>query len=38
MKNVVLVGGGKIGIAITELLSSTGDYRVTVVDRDAQSL
>ncbi len=38
MKNVVLVGGGKIGIAITELLSSTGDYRLTVVDRDAQSL
>jgi saccharopine dehydrogenase-like NADP-dependent oxidoreductase len=38
MKNVVLVGGGKIGIAITELLSSTGDYHVTVIDRDAQSL
>ncbi len=38
MKNVMLVGGGKIGIAITELLSSTGDYRVTVVDRDAASL
>jgi saccharopine dehydrogenase-like NADP-dependent oxidoreductase len=38
MKNVVLVGGGKIGIAITELLSATGDYHVTVVDRDAASL
>ena len=38
MKNVVLVGGGKIGVAITELLSATGDYRVTVIDRDAQSL
>ena len=38
MKNVVLVGGGKIGIAITEFLSSTGDYRVTVIDRDVQSL
>ena len=25
MKNVLLVGGGKIGVAITELLSSTGD-------------
>jgi saccharopine dehydrogenase-like NADP-dependent oxidoreductase len=38
MKKVMLVGGGKIGIAITELLSSTGDYQVTVVDRDAASL
>jgi saccharopine dehydrogenase-like NADP-dependent oxidoreductase len=38
MKKVMLVGGGKIGVAITELLSSTGDYRVTVVDRDAASL
>ncbi len=38
MKNVMLVGGGKIGIAITELLSATGDYHVTVVDRDAASL
>jgi len=38
MKNVMLVGGGKIGIAIAELLSGTGDYKVTVVDRDAASL
>lgn len=38
MKNVMLVGGGKIGIAITEFLSATGDYRVTVVDRDQASL
>ena len=38
MKNVMLVGGGKIGIAITELLSNTGDYHVTVVDRDGASL
>ena len=38
MKNVMLVGGGKIGIAITEFLTATGDYRVTVVDRDAASL
>ena len=38
MKNVMLVGGGKIGIAITELLSGTGDYHVTVVDRDGASL
>jgi saccharopine dehydrogenase-like NADP-dependent oxidoreductase len=38
MKKVMLVGGGKIGIAITEFLSSTDDYKVTVVDRDAASL
>jgi len=38
MKDVALVGGGKIGIAITELLAGTGDYRVTVFDRDAESL
>jgi saccharopine dehydrogenase-like NADP-dependent oxidoreductase len=38
MRNVALVGGGKIGIAITELLAGTGDYRVTVFDRDAESL
>ncbi len=34
MKKVLLVGGGKIGIAITEFLSRTGDYHVTVLDRD----
>ncbi|HEY6578228.1 MAG TPA: saccharopine dehydrogenase C-terminal domain-containing protein [Rhizomicrobium sp.] len=38
MKNVALVGGGKIGIAITELLAGTGEYRVTVFDRDPDSL
>ena len=38
MKKVMLVGGGKIGIAITEFLSATGDYAITVVDRDAKSL
>jgi saccharopine dehydrogenase-like NADP-dependent oxidoreductase len=38
MKKVMLVGGGKIGVAITEFLSGTGDYRVTVVDRDHASL
>jgi saccharopine dehydrogenase-like NADP-dependent oxidoreductase len=38
MKNVMLVGGGKIGVAIAQFLSETGDYHVTVVDRDAASL
>jgi saccharopine dehydrogenase-like NADP-dependent oxidoreductase len=38
MKNVLLVGGGKIGVAITEFLSDCGDYSITVADRDAASL
>ena len=38
MKNVMLVGGGKIGVAITEFLAGSGDYKVTVADRDAASL
>ncbi len=38
MKNVMLVGGGKIGVAITEFLTQTGDYKVTVADKDAASL
>jgi saccharopine dehydrogenase-like NADP-dependent oxidoreductase len=38
MKKVMLVGGGKIGIAIAELLSATNDYHVTVVDKDGASL
>ena len=38
MKNVLLVGGGKIGVAITQFLSDSGDYRITVADRDAEEL
>ncbi|HEY1707718.1 MAG TPA: saccharopine dehydrogenase C-terminal domain-containing protein [Rhizomicrobium sp.] len=38
MKNVMLVGGGKIGVAITEFLTQTGDYKVTVADKDPASL
>src|SRR5437667_3701330 len=38
MKNVALVGGGKIGVAIAELLGGSGDYRVTVFDHDEASL
>ncbi|TIO05121.1 MAG: hypothetical protein E5X93_30670, partial [Mesorhizobium sp.] len=33
MKNIVVVGAGKIGSTIAEMLTTTGDYRVTVVDR-----
>ena len=38
MKNVMLVGGGKIGGAIARFLAGTGEYHVTVADRDAASL
>lgn len=38
MKNVMLVGGGKIGVAIAEFLMGSGDYRVTVADRNSAAL
>lgn len=38
MKKVMLVGGGKIGGAIASFLNGSGDYRVTVADRDADLL
>lgn len=38
MTNVMLVGGGKIGVAIAEFLAGSGDYRVTVADRDDEAL
>jgi saccharopine dehydrogenase-like NADP-dependent oxidoreductase len=38
MKNVMLVGGGKIGVAIAEFLKGSGDYAVTVADRDGEAL
>ena len=33
MKDIVVVGAGKIGSMIAELLAGSGDYAVTVVDR-----
>lgn len=33
MKDIVVVGAGKIGATIADLLASTGDYTVTVIDR-----
>ena len=33
MKEIVVVGAGKIGSMIAELLAGSGDYAVTVVDR-----
>ncbi len=38
MRNVVLFGAGKIGGAIAELLTATGEYKITIVDRDPASL
>jgi saccharopine dehydrogenase-like NADP-dependent oxidoreductase len=38
MKNIVVVGAGKIGSMIAELLVSSGDYGVTVVDRSQRQL
>ena len=37
-KNILLVGGGKIGAKITDLLANSGDYRVTVADCSEQAL
>lgn len=38
MKNILLLGAGKIGIAITLLLRRTGDYKVTVADHSEEAL
>lgn len=38
MKNIVVIGAGKIGSMIAELLAGSGDYAVTVVDRSAAQL
>lgn len=38
MRNILLLGAGKIGSMITELLATSGDYQVTVADYDAQNL
>ena len=38
MCKFLLVGGGKIGEMIAEMLSSTGDYDITVADRCGKAL
>src|SRR5690349_17385578 len=38
MTSLTLVGAGKIGEAIIHLLARTGDYRLRVIDADAQRL
>jgi len=38
MKDIVVIGGGKIGSVIAEMLADSGDYAVKVVDRAAEAL
>src|ERR1700685_772058 len=38
MKDIVIVGAGKIGSMIAELLGGSGDYAVTVIDRSQQQV
>jgi saccharopine dehydrogenase-like NADP-dependent oxidoreductase len=38
MKEIAVIGAGKIGSTIARLLSHSGDYRVTVADRAAAQL
>jgi len=38
MKNILLIGAGKIGGMIVNLLTSTPDYQVTVADRSTEQL
>ena len=38
MKNVVVIGAGKIGATVAGLLASTGDYQVTLADRSPEVL
>ena len=38
MLRILVAGAGHIGQLIAELLAATGDYRVTVVDRDELAL
>ena len=38
MQDIAIIGAGKIGTMIAELLSACGSYAVTVLDRDADHL
>jgi saccharopine dehydrogenase-like NADP-dependent oxidoreductase len=38
MKDIAIVGAGKIGSMISELLVASGDYSVTVIDRSSAQL
>ncbi|TWD48936.1 saccharopine dehydrogenase-like NADP-dependent oxidoreductase [Agrobacterium vitis] len=38
MKDIIVIGAGKIGGAIALMLAATGDYKVTVTDRSSEQL
>ncbi len=38
MKDIVVIGAGKIGASVAGLLAQTGDYQVTLVDRSPEIL
>ena len=38
MKDIVVIGAGKIGACVAGLLAQTGDYQVTLVDRSPEVL
>ena len=38
MKDILIIGAGKIGSVIADLLAHSGDYRVTLADRSAGAL
>ncbi len=37
-ENILVIGAGKIGQVVAELLAGCGDYAVTLADRDAEAL
>ncbi|WP_404400303.1 saccharopine dehydrogenase C-terminal domain-containing protein [Pelagibacterium halotolerans] len=38
MKEIVIVGAGRIGATIADMLDSSGDYAVTIADKSAEQL
>ena len=38
MKDIAVLGAGKIGSTIAELLATSGDYAVTLIERDQEAL
>lgn len=38
MRDILLLGGGKIGETIVDLLTATGDYAVTIADQNGDAL
>ena len=38
MHSILVIGAGKIGSTIVDMLHDTGDYRVTVADSSSEAL